>query len=503
VVIVPGNDPQSAAHVIGLLLRNGIEVTRLKQPLPVRLAHAYISGSTAPAARTFPAGSYVVDLNQPQRRIAKAMLEPQASMERSFVQREIGKFQRNRRRGEDAEKEDYGFYDITAWSLPLSFNLDAYWTEDAGPLPGDAVADSLVPSPAAPARAVSAYTFLNDRPGAARLALALEAEDFKLAVTRQPILIGGRSYPRGTFVARVQRNGPTLHDRIAALGPALGVPVFPLQTAFPDTGDAGIGSEDVTGLHAPKILVAAGDGISETSYGWLWHYLARELNVPFTPVPLRAIGRVDDLQSFNVIIIPDGSGGRMRRELGDDGATKLKAWVRSGGVLIGYGGAGELAANKDLELTSVASVAPDSGAKADSAAAGDAPPLVSKTAAPRDRPEWIPGAIFRATLDTTHWLTAGYERNKIPVFIDGDTFWRPSKGGANPVTFTDPVDSLVLSGFTWPDNTARLLKGSTWAAVENQGNGRVVLFLSDPLFRAFWRGPARMLTNAILVGPNR
>src|SRR6266496_3208244 len=316
VVIVPGNDPQSAAHVVGLLLRNGIEVTRLRQPLASRAAHPYISARSGAAARTFPAGSYVIDLNQPQRRIAKAMLEPQAGMERSFVQREIGKFQRNRRRGDDTDKEDYGFYDITAWSLPLSFNLDAYWTEDAAPaLSGDPVADSLVPPPAAPARAVSGYAFLNDRPGAARLALALEAEDFRLAVTKQPILIGGRSYPRGTFVARVQRNGPTLYDRIAALGPALGVPVFPLQTAFPDTGDAGIGSEDVTGLHAPRILVAAGDGISETSYGWLWHYLARELNVAFTPVPLRSIGRVDDLQTFNVIIIPDGSGGRMRREL--------------------------------------------------------------------------------------------------------------------------------------------------------------------------------------------
>src|SRR3989442_12483406 len=39
VVIVPGNDPQSAAHVIGLLLRNGIEVTRLRQPVSSRLAH--------------------------------------------------------------------------------------------------------------------------------------------------------------------------------------------------------------------------------------------------------------------------------------------------------------------------------------------------------------------------------------------------------------------------------------------------------------------------------
>jgi hypothetical protein len=193
----------------------------------------------------------------------------------------------------------------------------------------------------------------------------------------------------------------------------------------------------------------------------------------------------------------------MRRELGDEGIEKLKAWVRSGGVLIGYGGAGDLAANKDVGLSSIASLAPDSAAKADTTAPGNEPALISSTAASRDRVEWIPGAIFRATLDTTHWLTMGYDRDRMPVFIDGDTFWRPSKSGANAVTFTDAVDALVLSGFTWPDNTARLLKGTTWAAVENQGSGRVVLFLSDPLFRAFWRGPARMLTNAILIGPNR
>ena len=502
VVIVPGNDPQSAAHVVGLLLRNGIEVTRLRAPLAARAAHSYISPRAAAAARTFPAGSYVIDLNQPQRRIAKGMLEPDAELQPSFVQREMAKFKRNRRRGEDADKEDYGFYDITAWSLPMTFNLDAYWTEDAGPA-GDPVADSLLPAPAAPTRAASAYAFANDRPGAAKLALALEAEGFRLAVATRPLAAGGRTLPRGTFLARPQRNPAALHERIAALGPALGVPVFAVQTAFPDSGDVGIGSGEVMAIHAPTILVAAGDGISETSYGWLWNFLARELNAPFTPVPLRAIARMEDLPSFNVLIIPDGSGGRMRRELDDAGAQKLKEWVRSGGVLIGFGGAGDLAANKDVGLSSIASVAPDSGAPADTTVAAEEPPIVSKTAAPRDRVEWIPGAIFRATVDTTHWLTLGYERNKIPVFIDGDTFWRPSKNGANPVIFNDPADSLVLSGFTWPDNTARLLKGSTWAAVENQGNGHVVLFLSDPLFRAFWRGPAKFVTNAILMGASR
>ena len=69
------------------------------------------------------------------------------------------------------------------------------------------------------------------------------------------------------------------------------------------------------------------------------------------------------------------------------------------------------------------------------------------------------------------------------------------------VVFTG--DSLTLSGFTWPDNTERFLKGTAWAVVENQGDGHVALFLGDPLFRAFWRGPARLVTNAMLMGPAR
>jgi hypothetical protein len=499
VVIVPGSDPGMAAHVIGLLLRNGIEVTRLRQAGASRAAHGYFGGGAT--ARTFPVGSYVIDLNQPQRRIAKGLLEPQAELQSSFVERERAKFQRNRRRGEDAEKEEYGFYDITAWSLPLSFNLEAYWTEDAAPGPGDAVTDTLVPAPPAPARAASAYVFPNDNFGGARLALALEAEGFNLAIATQPLRADGRTYPRGTFVARVQRNSAALHDRVAALAPALGVAVTPVQSAFADTGDVGIGSGDVAALRAPRILVMAGDGVSETSYGWLWQFLARELAVPFTPVPLRALSAMDDLQAYNVLIIPDGRAARMRRELGDDGVEKLKAWVKSGGVLIGFGGGGGLAALKDVGLSTVATVGADTGAKADTAAPGTVPPLVSSTAPAAGRPEWLPGSIFRATLDTTHWLTLGYAAGRLPVFLDGDTFWKPSVGGANPVVFTG--DSLTLSGFAWPGNTERLLKGTAWAAVENQGSGRVVLFLGDPLFRGFWRGTARLVTNAILIGPNR
>jgi hypothetical protein len=275
--------------------------------------------------------------------------------------------------------------------------------------------------------------------------------------------------------------------------------VTAVQSAFADTGNVGTGSDLVVSLSAPMILVGVGDGIDETSYGWVWHFLTRDLNAPFVPVPLRRIGGMDDLARYNVLYLPDGSPSRMRRELGDDGIAKLKAWVNSGGALIGIGGAGLFAANKDVGLSSITAVG-DSG-KPDTTVKASAPPLPSPGATTRDKPEALPGSIFRATLDRTHWLTLGYEQNQLPVYLEGDTFWRQSKNGANPLVFTG--DSLTLSGFTWPDNTERLLKGTAWAVVENQGSGHVILFLGDPLFRAFWRGPARLVTNAILLGPNR
>jgi hypothetical protein len=77
----------------------------------------------------------------------------------------------------------------------------------------------------------------------------------------------------------------------------------------------------------------------------------------------------------------------------------------------------------------------------------------------------------------------------------------PSEKGDNPVVFVG--DDLTLAGFTWPGNTEKLLRGSAWLAVENVGAGRVVLFAENPLFRGFWRGTAKLVTNAILFGTGR
>jgi len=501
IVFGPGPDGERAGRLAERLAEEDIAVIKLSQPYVAPRATSYLGGSAV--RRSFPAGSFVVDLAQPEGRLAAAVLEPRASFDSAFVARQLARYARNQVRGADEEKESYEFYDITAWSLPLAWGLDAWWTDDTSRVTGQRVqVGELDMVPADPGRARSAYVFANGSEAQVRLAVRLLGEGYRVAAATRPLMADGTSWPRGTFVVRVQRNPESLHQRLAELVRETGARVVAVRSAFADTGQAGVGSESVTGLRTPRLLLAAGPGVEQTAFGDVWFYLERELGMPVTPIALRDLGRVE-LERYNGLIVPDGAADRMWAELGDSAGRRVRSWVEAGGAVIGFGGAVRLLGRPELHLTTVASVA-DSGVGSDTTVTESdrpAPPLVSPTARGGNRPEFIPGAIFRATLDRTHWLTAGYERDELPVPLRTSALLRPSKTGANPVAFRG-VD-LALAGFTWPDNTDRFLRNSTWAAVESVGRGRVIVFADNPLYRALWRGTARLLTNAILMGPGR
>ncbi|HEU4569329.1 MAG TPA: M14 family metallopeptidase [Gemmatimonadales bacterium] len=498
VILPPGDDPGRVRQLVALLDRQGIEVTQLTQPLTSARAHGYL-GPAAAARRTFPAGSYVVDLAQPQARLATAILEPESRLDSAFVRAQLERWRRNQRRGPGASTEGYEFYDVTAWSLPYAFGVEAYWTEDAPAATGRPAREAPAPAGGATGRAQAAYVFANDEEAAARLALRLMDEGFRVGASARPLVADGVSYPAGTFVARVGRNGDSLHARVDALARELGVRVTAVQSGFPDSGPTGVGSESVTPLHPLKLLLVGGDGVSQAGFGDAWYYFERELGVRVTPVDLGALAWMT-LDDYNVVVFPDGSPGRMWRQLGDDGAARLKAWVRGGGEVVAWGSAAGLLARKDLALTTVATV--DSAGARDTAMAMPrlAPPLASPNAPQGTRPDQIPGAIFRATLDRSHWLTWGYGRDELPVLLTTSELLKPSTEGDNPVAFAGT--GLLVSGFTFP-NTERFVSGSVYAAVENVGRGKVVVFADDPLFRAFWRGPARLVSNAVVYGTGR
>jgi hypothetical protein len=116
------------------------------------------------------------------------------------------------------------------------------------------------------------------------------------------------------------------------------------------------------------------------------------------------------------------------------------------------------------------------------------------------KPTAVPGAAFRAKINRDHFLSYGYNSDSIVVLMDGDAFFRPSKDGANVVTFTTD-GALTVAGFIWPDDTEDLLRGTSFLIDEQMGRGHVIMFAEDPNFRFLWRTASQMFLNSVLLAP--
>lgn len=429
-VILPGRDPGRAAELVENLLRAGVEVKQATAAFRSTRAHDY-SGKDSPAAtRDFPAGAFVVDLAQPAKRVAKALLEVHTPQDEAFQREQFARFARNERRGRGGAREEYGFYDITAWSLPLAFGVEAFWTEDdaavqAKPVElttmgvvsgsaffpqvgGDALLNSFKPSgyvrnpdgsynetiiktdppeggrvvewitaPDRAPRAQVAYVIPYERNDAASLIYRLLREGFKLAVSTKTLNAGGRDWPRGTVVARVSRNPETLHKRIAELAYETGADVTAVNSGFPDTGETGVGSETVVSLRRPKIIVAADDAVSVNGYGAMWWTFDR-MGVDFTPMTIDAIKNAK-LDNYNVIILPDGSAGGYYSRFGKNGVDALRGWVERGGTLVLVKGAAVFGALKDVNFTSARLVGSDDDEQKSEAGGAESKPTPTPT----------------------------------------------------------------------------------------------------------------------------
>ena len=503
IVLVPTRDPGRAADLVQTLLRGGIEVRRATDAFSSARAHSYYDDGVS--SRRFDAGTYVVDLAQPLGRAVKATMEPAPFLDTAFARTQIEAFQRNLRRGSNVPGEGYGFYDVTAWSLPVTFGVEAYWTEDAVPVAGAVLRPADVNpeggvSGARPAR--SAYVFSSERNGAPRLAYHLMANGFRVGLSERPIEVGGRQFPRGSYIVRVGRNDATIHTRIEQLARESRVDVFGANTAFTDVGQFGTGSGSVYDLRKPLIALVGEQGISQPSYGATWYVLEQRYAIPFTPVSAQWLSG-GDLSRFNVIIVPDGASGTLNRLIGEGGATRIKEWVRAGGTLITFGGASLWAARESVGLTSSRAVGadakPDTSAAARRQAADDLLAVTSPSTTP-GRPASLPGSHFDVVLDRTHWLTSGYENQRLTVLVEGSSFLTLSREGSNVAVFPR-TGRLHRAGFVWPDNTERLLRNSAFLVHEPTGGGHVVLFQNEPFFRAWWHALDRLVLNAMVLGP--
>jgi len=461
ILLVPGDDDIRVRALVTHLQEQGIRVEEATEGFRVPTE----SHRGFESRESFPAGTYLVRVRQPRGRLAGALLEPEHLLE-----------------GESS-------YDITAWSLPYAYGVEAHSVE--GNLEGAwRGVPSLSPRTGSGASG-SPYGYLLTPGFEAMPALVDFLEDGGRAYAQPDTFrLQGTLYLQGTFFLPRGRNDD-LDRRVneAGLVPHLTA----VSTGMTETGlDLGTGSVDFVTL--PQIAVMAGEGVSSTSYGAHWFFLEQRLGLPFHAINLEDLSRVD-LSDFDVLIFPEGRG--LQGAMGNGAMDALEAWVRDGGTLVAVGNSAQALGRSMVEV-GLRQAEEEEMEKTEELA------HALRTREERSEDRWaqaVPGTILKVVLDPGHPLAAGASADGLPgemfVLSRGRAF-EPS-GDFESVAFFGQ-DLEKISGVISQESLETLTQ-STWLAQARLGRGSLILFAEDPLFRMFWYSGFQLYTNALLVGP--
>lgn len=522
-VVRPTGNLRREEEFLRTLLGQGIEVERAEEAFEG--TNAVHSEGASEAARSFPAGAWIVRARQPARQRVRAFLDFDVRYDSDSLLKEREELER---RGRSKA------YDVTSWSLPLAYDLDATWC-DARELKTTRVQAVELARPALPlvAGEPAPVAWLVDSTNDDCLAFAARALELGLAVhaSDEAFTAGGRRFARGSLLVRRSENPgqpEEVWSKVRAAAEFARVEAVPAPTGLaPDLEQADLGGQHFQLLARPRVALLANSPVSPDSYGHLWHHLDQRVGVPFTILDAQSLGSYD-LRRYNVLIVPPswGLGG----VLGDT-KEALAGWVEGGGTLIACdSSAAELTAGalglSTVKLRQDALTELDGYARAvereraarqvevDESTLWNAPEAVpaegeAKEAKPakhevdpdddRHARLFAPqGATLRASVDEHSWITAGMDAT-LPVLVgDSDVFL--AKPPVTTAVRLDPERTLRLSGLLWPEARARLAD-SAWLTIERKGHGQVILFASQPAFRGYHLASARLLANAVVLGP--
>ncbi len=314
--------------------------------------------SFAAAGTSYPAGTLIVPLAQPAGRMARNLLDADISMPDEYLALQMERREKN---------YPAQVYDISAWSLPLLYDIDAVLVDD---LPSVATSAPAPPGTSTLPLARVAYLLPWNVTTARVVAEALR-NGIRVRVANEPFVLDGRSFGVGTAIVRVPDHDPGLAERLGAIAARHGAEVVAANTGFVDSGIS-LGSNQVR----PRVLLAWDVPTDSYSAGWTRFVLERHLGQPVSIVRVASIPKVT-LDSFDVIVLPSGDYSIIAPP---DFAGQLRAWMNDGGILITLSEASRWAAGAEL-------VASDPG----------------------QTPARTPGALARVMLDTQHWLSAGLD----------------------------------------------------------------------------------------------
>ncbi|MBJ2172753.1 zinc carboxypeptidase [Aureibaculum sp. A20] len=399
--------------------------------------------------------SYIIPADQPNYRMIKAMFETRTSFQDSL------------------------FYDVSAWTLPMAFDLNFGYTNSLSSA-GEGITSLDFPEGKVSANSNYAYVFEWDEYYTPKALYTILKNNLRAKVATKPFSIGSKKYDYGSILISVANQNKTseeIYTLLKEIAKETGVDFEGVTTGITEGID--LGSSYFRPVEQPKIAVLVGDGITSSDAGEIWHLLDTRYQIPVTKLDTKNLGRAD-LSKYTTIIISNTFGSSLN-EATDD----LKTFVKNGGVLIGYKNAlrwldNQKFINLDFKKSKVKAKDISFAQRADFRGA-----------------QVIGGAIFEAEIDLTHPIGYGYNKNKIALFRNTTLFINPdSTNYKNPLQYTKKA---LLSGYISKENL-NTIKETIPFKTSSMGRGEVIVFTDNTNFRAFWYGTNKLLMNAIFFG---
>ena len=371
--------------------------------------------------------------------------------------------------------KDSLFYDVSAWTFPLAFNLDYDMNIDMNN-----------------AGEVGDYKILNQKIGGVtkktNYAYLMEWHEYNTPNVLDDILsnnmiakvalkkfkIEGKTFDYGTILIPVFNkeieNTYKFLDKIAKDND---ITIHGVDTGMSEGID--LGSNNFRRINKKKIALLVGDGISAYDAGEIWHLFDTRYNINLTKLDVRNLSSAD-ISKYTTIIMPNSKGLNIKN------SSKIKKWIEDGGTLVAYKNSIKWIERNELVKYSFK--------ETDRTAEN----INFEEKRNYFGAQVIGGAIFNAKIDRTHPINFGFKNSSISLFRNSTIFIEADKDSYNnPIIYSD---NPLLSGYISKENLDNL-KSTVPLKIDKVNKGRIISITDNTNFRAFWYGTNKLLVNAI------
>ena len=449
-------DMTRVATLVNLLILQGVEVGRADGPLEF-------------GDETYPAGSFVIKRDQPYGRLAKIMLETQ-----------------------DFPDDDLRTYDDTGWTMGLMHHAEVHALDDRSVL-------DVPVEPIGAGRPVGRIEGGTTAPGGFAVAhygsnnmvtLRYRLADLRVDAADEAFDVDGLEFPTGSYIVPRPAESSAA-TRIRDAIDELGLTGAALATR-PDV--------ETHELDLPRLAIYSTWGNTQ-EVGWVRHAFDH-FEIPFDLIFKERVKEGNLRPTYDVIVVPNqgrtgkglvfdieprggpraytktdrfkflgdyGSSEDITGGIGIEGVLEFQRFVDAGGLLVTLGAASYFPAEFGL-VREIDARRPGSGF-------------------------YAPGPIVEAEIDKpAHPMFYGYEKPEVSVrYANGPLLNVPRRYRDDWVLMTFP--GSVMSGHM---RGASQTEDRPAIVDVPRGDGRVILFVTNPCYRWQNHGEFNMLFNTIL-----